>query len=83
MLFTKLTTATTFTEMGSLLKTQSFEGKEWQGAIETVATSIVSGLSNILGAAAVTADVVDDASERENGTQKVSIMRVYYSYFSF
>ena len=57
--------------MGSFLKTQSSGGNEDQGTIETVATSIVSGLSNILGAAAVTADVVDDAQEKENGTQKV------------
>ncbi|XP_072051916.1 polycystin-1-like protein 2 [Amphiura filiformis] len=68
--------ATAFTQMGSFLKSQSSGGDEEQEVIENAATSIVSGLSNIMGAAAITTTVDlgnDNATQNINKSRSVSM----------
>ena len=67
----QLKAASSLTQMGSFLKSQSSGGAEDQEVIETAATSVVSGLSNIMGAAAVTAPVAE-VDGGNNGTQNTN-----------
>ncbi|XP_072050226.1 sperm receptor for egg jelly-like [Amphiura filiformis] len=67
---TQLKAADTFTQMGNFLKSQSSGGAEEQGVIENAATSIVSGLSNIIGAAVMTTPVyISSGNDTQNITK--------------
>ena len=61
--------------MGSFLKAQSSGGDEGQDVIEEAASSIVSGLSNILGAASVTAFSVVNETQHDNDSVVQQVTR--------